>query len=642
MTQGLAALPSHAGTMLQTLFPFPAIVGQERLKQALILNSINPAIGGVLICGEKGTAKSTTVRALSELLPGTRMVTLPLNATEDRVSGGIDFTRAVKKGENSLQEGLLAQADKGILYIDEVNLLDDHIVDIILDAAASGVNCIEREGFSHSHAARFLLVGTMNPEEGQLRPQFLDRFGLCIEVAAESDIENRILLMERKELFDADPSGFSAAFQEECIRIADKIDLAKKELPKVRLSDSMRDVIAQLCLEHRVAGHRADLVIQQAAVALSAYHGRAEAGIEEINQVAPMVLIHRERDPVPPPAQHPPELKKDPPDPPDADNDTPEEQPHSELEGNQAPQEMPENGPQNHGAKPENSRQRAMEKIFEVGETFKVRKFTAPKDRLFRRGSGRRSRSRTDARQGRYVKSTQARENRDIALDATLRAAAPFQIHRRDEATKLAVILKREDFREKVREKRIGNFLIFCVDASASMGVRGRMEASKSAIMSLLLDAYQKRDKVAMVTFRKEEAFVNLPPTTSVDLAGRLLEEMPVGGRTPLSSGLVKTFELLNNHLLREPSAKPLAIIITDGRGNISLGPEKPFEESLKLAEQMAVEDRIQYIVIDSESPGRLNFGMAETLANRLGGRYFKIADLKADQLIGIAKGELQ
>jgi magnesium chelatase subunit D len=281
-----------------------------------------------------------------------------------------------------------------------------------------------------------------------------------------------------------------------------------------------------------------------------------------------------------------------------------------------------------------------MEEIFEVGETFKVRKFASPKDRTFRRGSGRRSRTRVSQKQGRYVKSTLGRNTGDVALDATLRAAAPHQLHRKN-GNGLAVVLTPDDIREKIREKRIGNFLLFVVDASGSMGARGRMAASKGAVMSLLLDAYQKRDKVAMVSFRKDEAVVNLPPTGSIELAAGLLKEMPVGGRTPMSAGLVKSYEILRNHLVREPSARPIALFITDGKSNASLGAAKPVPEAIALAGRMALESRIRFIVVDTESEGLIRFGLARQLAGALNAEYFKIEDLKSDSLLNIVKGEL-
>jgi magnesium chelatase subunit D len=646
--------------MTHDVFPFPAIIGQEPLKTALILNAVNPRIGGVLIRGEKGTAKSTTVRALADLLPGTPMVTLPLNATEDRVAGGIDFSLAVRTGARAMQQGLLARAHNGFLYVDEVNLLDDHIVDIILDAAASGTNRIEREGISFCHAAQFILVGTMNPEEGELRPQLLDRFGLCVEVSSIHDMEKRILLMEKKEDYDADPEGFSKQYQTDAKSLSDRIIQGKKRLDQVAFPEDLRAFVADLCSRSHVAGHRADLVIEQAASALAAFCGNTRVGMDEVTQVAPFALIHRKRDPMPPPPppdhdhnqesnkENNPQTETDPPPPPSSENG-PDKQPE-DAEDIRPPEEIP---PEEQAKEPEetdlsepenacddSARDKVLEKIFEIGETFRVKPFTAPKDRMLRRGSGKRSRSRTAAKQGRYVRSTLPRGNPDIAFDATLRAAAPYQMQRKN-GSGLAVILKDRDIRKKIREKRIGNFLLFVVDASASMGARGRMSASKGAIMSLLLDAYQKRDKVAMVTFRQQEAWVNLPPTTSVELAGKLLAEMPVGGRTPLSAGLVKGYELMKIHLLKEPEARPMAILITDGRGNVPLGNQSPVKESLALAEKMAEEKRIQFIVVDSESQGALTFGLARKLAENLSARYFKIQDLKVNHLVDIAKGGL-
>ncbi len=689
--------------MKHDIFSFSAIVGQDRLKLALILNAVNPRINGVLIRGEKGTAKSTTVRGLASLLPmirinagcawscnpddrenlcddckkkseisviehRTRVVTLPLNATEDRVAGGIDFSLAVKSGVRALQPGLLARAHRGVLYVDEVNLLDDHIVDIILDASGSNKNRIEREGISFCHNSDFILVGTMNPEEGELRPQLLDRFGLCVEVSSEKEVEKRILLMERKENYDADPEAFSSQYQADNAVLSDRITKAITLLKDVQFSDSLRAFTANLCAENNVAGHRADLVIEQAAKALAAFNGKTEAGTDEVKQVAWFALAHRKRDqaPAPPPPGHshdhnnePKENKDTPPDPNEqepeekdqdgqalnkqdqGEQDQDKQGKEEDRDGQESEEEQTPAESEPQGKNKESNKKDVLEKIFAVGETFKVKKFISPKDQIFRRGSGKRSRSRTAAKQGRYVRSTIPKGSQDIAFDATLRAAAPFQIQRKNKGSHMAVILKEQDIREKIREKRIGNFLLFMVDASASMGARGRMKASKGAVMSLLLDAYQKRDKVAMVTFRKEEAFVNLPPTSSVELAGKLLEEMPVGGKTPLSSGLVKGFELLRNHLLREPEARPIAIIITDGRGNVALGAQKPFKEALDLAERMALEQRIQFIVVDSESQGAVSFGMAQKLAVNLNAEYCKIQDLKVNQLIDIARGGL-
>ncbi len=661
-------------------FPFSAIVGQENYKLALILNAVNPRVGGVLIRGEKGTAKSTAVRALADLLPRVEVVegcayacdpgrpeelcescerlggsmptrlkrrpvvTLPLNATEDRVAGGIDFDSAVRQGVRVLQPGLLARAHRGILYVDEVNLLDDHLVDIILDAAASGENRIEREGVSHRHPSRFILVGTMNPEEGELRPQLLDRFGLCVEVTGEQDIEKRMELMKLREEFDSDPKGFVQRFAEENREIAARIDRACAALETVRMAKHLRSFIGELCGENHVAGHRADLVVEQAARALAAYMGRGEVTVEDIQEVAPMALMHRKRDVAPPPPPPPPEPEDRPPDQGEAESGKEQQEEPSEKtpseEENEAlpPQDLP---PPDPGEKERDreGEQDVLERIFEVGATFKVRSFQARKDRLLRRGSGRRSRSRVSQKQGRYVRSTNREINGDIALDATLRAAAPHQLRRRGESD-LAVCLRPDDIREKIREKRIGNFLLFLVDASGSMGARGRMAASKGAIMSLLLDAYQKRDQVAMVSFRKREAVLNLPPTSSVEMAGKLLEEMPVGGRTPLAAGLVKAYEVLRSRLLKDPSSRPFVIVITDGKANAGLGEGSPLDEAFALASRLALDERLHFIVVDTEEENVVSFGLARKLAMILRGSYFRIEDLKAENLVEIIKGK--
>ncbi len=670
------------------VYPFSAIVGQEQLKLALILNAINPGIGGVLIRGEKGTAKSTAVRALASLLPDidvlkgcpfecdpeeqenqcnccgwcgsdpgqisrrVRVVTLPLNATEDRVAGGIDFDQAIRKGRREIQPGLLARAHRGILYVDEVNLLDDHIADIILDAAASGQNVIEREGISFRHPSCFILVGTMNPEEGELRPQLLDRFGLCVEVHAVSDKEERILMMERRESYDANPADFLAAYENENALIARMIGEARQRLAGIRMPEHLRFLCAQLCVEKNVAGHRADLVMEQAARAFAAWQERSEITSQDIREIAAMSLLHRTREASPPPP--PPEHDHNHQEPPEENQNETQENKDQQAEEQQTPHEAedsrsdemqprddektePESNPEE---KERNQREDVLEKIFDVGQTFKVRKFAAPRDRIFRRGSGRRSRTRIAQKQGRYVKSTMSKHTGDVALDATLRAAAPYQMRRAEEKNGLVLCLRPEDIREKIREKRIGNFLLFVVDASGSMGARGRMVASKGAIMSLLLDAYQKRDRVAMVSFRKDDAAMNLPPTSSIELAANLLREMPVGGRTPLSAGLARAYEVLRNYLLREPDARPIAIIVTDGKSNVALGRKKPFDEAFELAVRVSLDERIRFIVVDTETQGLINFGLARKLARAMNAQYFKTEDMKADTLLNIVRGE--
>lgn len=670
--------------MNYTVFPFTALVGQEGLKMGLLLNAINPAIGGMLIRGEKGTAKSTAVRGLANVLPEievisgcrfscdparpddfcqecataeslatisrrVRLVNLPLGVTEDRVLGGIDFSRTIKSGEAILQPGLLAEAHRSILYVDEVNLLDDHIVDLILDAAASGRNVIEREGISHNHPAKLILIGTMNPEEGDLRPQLLDRFGLCVEVKASEELDLRIELLIRREEFDQDPESFTIRYKDESQRLRDRIVQAQKRLTQIRFPAHIRMFISELCTSGNVAGHRADLVMEQAARALAAFDGVDQVTNQHISRVAPMVLIHRTRDAAPPPPenQQPEQQENEE----SLETDSREEtqnEPPPQTETEESKEQQQKDESQDVTSKQEEEKSNGGQQttagedlVFDIGETFRVKKIAAAKDRLARRGSGRRTRSRISQKQGRYIKATLGPgTGGDIAIDATIRAAAPFQKDRKEKNRNgaLAVYLQPSDIRLKVREKKIGNLLLFVVDGSGSMGARGRMTASKSAIMSLLLDAYQKRDKVAMISFRRDKAWLNLPVTGSVELAGKLLAEMPVGGRTPLSAGLSKSVELVRNYLIREPEGKPIVIILTDGKANVSLGEDKPVAEMVRLANGMSQESRVKYIVVDTEEESRVTFGLAKRLASALGADYFKTTDLKAQALVNIVR----
>ncbi|RAV05578.1 ATP-binding protein [Paenibacillus sp. YN15] len=280
-------------TNKQASYPFSAIVGQERMKTALILNLINPRLGGVLIQGEKGTAKSTAVRAAAQLLPGVDVVNLPVSATEDRVVGTLDIQHALAAGEKRFEPGLLAQADGNILYVDEINLLDDHIVDVLLDAAASGVNTVEREGISHSHPSRFILVGTMNPEEGDLRPQLLDRFGLFVEVAGETEVNQRMEVIRRRLAFEADPAAFMECYREEQAELTAQIEASRRRLAAMDYSDAILAQAAQISIAMKVDGHRSDITLVKTAAALAAYQGAASIEASHLSEAAAMVLPHR-------------------------------------------------------------------------------------------------------------------------------------------------------------------------------------------------------------------------------------------------------------------------------------------------------------------------------------------------------------
>jgi magnesium chelatase subunit D len=690
------------------VYPFSALVGQERLRRALMVCAVCPSIGGVLVRGQKGTAKSTAVRALAALLPHievvrgcpfscapegphcpecanrlhqgeisptdwrpARLVDLPLGATEDRVSGSLDLEAAIRHGRKQLEPGLLARAHRGVLYVDEVNLLSDHLVDILLDAASLGENVVEREGVSFRHPAQVILVGTMNPEEGELRPQLLDRFGLCVEVAAPLDLDERMEVLRRREAFDADPGGFAASWAEEERRTARAIVEARRALPLVRIPAPLLRQATELCLEACVAGHRADIALRLTARALAALAGREDVRQADLDEAAELVLLHRRRMPPPPPPQQPEEQEEQ----------KQEEQHDHEHQHNEQPEQEPQQPePQQAESQPEDARASeeegeleesppdesdesdesgesdqegkaaplALETIFPVGAAFRVKPIVYKKDRVVRTGSGRRTRSRTSQKSGRYVKARYNSAPTDLALDATLRAAAPFQRSRRlklvtpaEIAEGVAVLVRSSDLRQRVREKRMGHFIVFVVDASGSMGAGRRMVETKGAVLSLLLDAYQKRDKVGLVAFRGEGASVLLPPTSSVDLAYKLLEELPTGGKTPLVHGLSLGHELLERQLRRDPASFPVLVVISDGKANVSLAGGKPVAESREAARAIADDPRIRSLVVDVEKAGLVRFGLAEGLAAEMGAQYFRIEDLKARDLVDVLRREV-
>ena len=591
-------------------FPFTAIVSQTTMKRALILNAINTRIGGVLIRGKKGTAKSTAVRSLAALLPEVsvlrgcpyscppenrqglcqwcqpngeaapavtrqvRIVDLPVGATEDRLVGSLDIEQAIRTGSRSFEPGLIASTHRGILYVDEVNLLNDHLVDVLLDAAAMGRNYVEREGISVSHAAEFILVGTMNPEEGDLRPQLLDRFGLAVEVDSAFTAEERQEVVKRRIAYESDPFDFMDAWQESEAAERERILRSQRLLGRVTVSDDILELITGICHEYQVDGLRADIVMYKTASTIAAYEGRDHVLAEDVREAAEMALLHRQRRQ---PFQQPhlvteqldsmiDEFQNRPHDrePSNQDNSQSEEQDDGDPDPPEPEEQPPEpegdSGPQ--------------DQYFEVGTPFSVRSFQVkPPDHRARPTGGRRARTVSGTPSGRYVGADVPQgKATDLALDATLRAAAPHQLQRRENTAAEnapAFLIEPHDVRDKVRETKTGSLILFVVDASGSMGAQRRMVAVKGAILSLLLDAYQRRDRVGLIAFRGTEAQLLLPPTGSVDLAHALLSEMPTGGRTPLSRGLLLAMEVIEAEKQKDRNVLPFLVVLTDGRANV-------------------------------------------------------------------------
>ncbi|RZB33078.1 MAG: magnesium chelatase subunit D [Desulfobacteraceae bacterium Eth-SRB2] len=662
------------------VYPFSAIVGQQKMTRALILNAICPALGGLLIRGEKGTAKSTAVRALAAVLPEIEVVSgcpfncdpheynrlcpeckarvqqgidlpilkrkikvidLPLGATEDRVLGSLDLEYAVKEGKRRFTPGLLALAHRGIIYIDEVNLLNDHIVDVILDAAGMGLNIVEREGISYMHRAEFILIGTMNPEEGELRPQLLDRFGMCIQIEGIDDPDERVRLIKFRERFDKNSTEFIMAYQSRQNNLSQKIIHARERVSHTKISDEMLQLCSKLALDAFVAGHRADIVIRKTALTIACYEGRDAVTEEDVNEAADLVLLHRMRIPPPPPRYNREEKERSQEESPDDEKKKQEEKPQTQnRQENEVREEKKEKEEKDKGESENSLSQIPMlESVFPVGDAFKVRKMQMKRDRIPRKGSGRRSRTRTSSKTGRYIMSTMERRTNDLALDATLRAAAPYQ--KRRSRQDVAIVIEESDVREKVREKRIGNFIVFVVDASGSMGAGKRMIETKGAILSLLMDAYQKRDKVAMVAFKGEHAETLLPPTSSIELAHKLLEELPTGGKTPLCHGISLGYQIIQSYFRKDPYIYPLLILLSDGKANVSQYGGKPLSEAMEVAEEIRNDTRVNTAIVDVEKSGLITFGLAHQLSRQMGARYFRIEDLKSDTLVEILREDL-
>jgi magnesium chelatase subunit D len=659
-------------------YPFGAVVGMADMRLALLLNAVSPAVGGVLVRGEKGTAKSTAVRALAAVLPPVdvvagcrfacdpaapdpacpdgphdtaapaqtrpaRLVELPVGASEDRVVGSLDLERALTEGVKAFEPGLLAAAHRGVLYVDEVNLLHDHLVDLLLDAAAMGTAYVEREGVSVRHASRFLLVGTMNPEEGELRPQLLDRFGLTVEVAAPRDPDERAEVVRRRFAFDADPAGFTALWAAEESALAARIADARARLPHVVLSDAALRQVTAVCAAFDVDGLRADLVTARAAIAHAAWCGRDEVTEDDVRVAARLALPHRRRrNPFDAPGLDEQTLDqaledaRPEDDGPDDDGGGDPPGPGSPPPGTGGPgtgsnayesnaetyarPPMPEEngGEATSGPAPERA-------AVAPGDPFRTRRLEVPG--IGAGAAGRRSRAR--AERGRVVGSTRPPGAvTRLHLPGTVLAAAPHQVARGRTGPGLHV--RRGDLRQATLEGREGNLVLFCVDASGSMGSRSRMAAVKGAVLSLLLDAYQRRDKVGLVTFRGSGAELALPPTWSVEAAAARLRELPTGGRTPLAAGLLRASETLRVERVRDPQRRPLLVVVTDGRATGTRGGAHVADAHA--AAGLLAAAGTAAVVVDCES-GPVRLGLAGQLGAHLGATTLRLEELAAESL---------
>ncbi len=627
-------------------YPFSALVGQPLLKQALLLCAVNPGIGGVLIRGDKGTAKSTAVRGLSAVMPpvervagsrfncrpdeplpicdacqqtnfqtetiGVPFVDLPLGATEDRVVGSLDLESVLVGRQKKLLPGLLASAHQGILYIDEVNLLADHLVDVLLDVAAMGINTVQRDGLAVSHPARFMLIGTMNPEEGTLRPQFLDRFGLVVDVAAPRVVDERTDVVRRRIAFETDPVAFTEQWGSEQQTLQYQIEQARQLLPSVRMADGMLTLISQLCTDLNIVSLRADIVLYKTALTLAALAGRADVIPADVQQAAALALPHRQRkkatDTSPPPATQP-DASTTPPKPSDGTEQT-----------NIAPDVIPDDLPEE-GTGPATDPVQA-ERVFGVLPLIDAPPLpTFAVETLRQQPAPAGKHQATAGRQrGAFVRAVPNPQPTDLAVTATLQSAL---LRDAGDST-----ITRADLHQAVRTERTAHLILFVVDASGSMAAGQRMEAVKGAVLSLLTNAYQHRDSVGVISFRGIDAQVLLPPTRHVEQAEQALQTLPTGGRTPLPHALQLALEILG----QTRDQRPLLVVLSDGKANVALpGGGDAWQQTLHLAGQLRAQS-VPALVLDTDA-GYLQLGRALALADALGADCVSLDSLSVDAL---------
>jgi magnesium chelatase subunit D len=651
-------------------YPFTAIVGQEDMKLALILNAINPKIGGVLVKGTKGTAKSTAVRALADLLPEIkvikacpfncnpenskeschfcqhkleareitpddveyrkmRVINLPINATEDRVVGTINIKEALSHGIKALEPGILAEANRNILYIDEVNLLSDNVADILLDSAAMGINIIEREGISLHHPANFILIGTMNPEEGNLRPQLLDRFGLGVDAEGITDVQLRVEIVKRSEEYHANPVGFYGKYKTDQEELRKRIMDARALLKHVKISEALLKKIAEICIAFEVDGHRADITINTAAKTLAAFYGRVEVTEEDVKQAAKLALGHRLR-------RLPFEDKK-------LDQSKIENllnPPSDNTEKQKEPQDPALKDASEGSSKGQIRNQK--EATFEIAENIRADQVIRPtKIRQSMAATGRVIPHPTNDKHGKHAGAEKRRNINiptfpDIALLPTINDAILDPANQATPQTGDLITIQDNNIHVKRRNGKSSYSIIFCVDASGSMGANARMEAVKGAIFSILQGSYVRRDKVSLIVFRQERAEIVLSPTRSIDLAYKVLKDIPTGGTTPLALGLLKAVDVAKEENQKDTGYIPLIILITDARANVYVNDA--IEDTIKVAHYIK-DLAIETIIIDTEQAD-LRLGLAKSIAESARAAYYQIDQFGTNSIRNILKRE--
>lgn len=628
--------------MKRNNFPFSAVLGLNHAKTAILIVLVNPRAGGLLISGPRGIGKSTLMRSTQELIERPWR-DIPVSVTEDRLFGTIDTEKAIYSGQKKLYPGIINEADQGVLYLDDANLLREDLLDSILNITEVGAYQLERDGLSLRCDTSFTVIAAINPESGMLSGACLDQFGLFVNVDNIHDENTRVEILKRTISFEKDCASFCKLWKLENEKIKKAIHSAMSLLPKVVVSSAMIQLASVYALKAHVSGHRADIYLIEAARALAALAERRYVLPKDLEKAAEFVLPHRMRKNCEQELPQSDELEN--PDKNDIEKDQESENNNlgddgEDPSGNHIV-EAAGNGSDNDESSsdmPEFPQGADDEKVDPADSHVILPPLWIQneKKRFSSKGSGKRNMTRSDERQGRYVKAGIPKgETHDIAIDATLRAAAPHQKGRRSNGC--AVVIRHEDIRRKEREKRTGNIFLFLVDASGSMGARERMKAVKGVVFKMLADAYQKRDRVGMIAFRRDRAEVLLPITRSIEFAQKKLAALPTGGKTPLAQGLIKAEDMLDRLYKQDPLQDPVLILITDGRATNSLNKNTdPVRDALSEAERIGHRHMLA-AVIDTES-SFIKLGLAKELAQKMGASYFHVDKISEDRLLCIGR----